>query len=205
GCDTLVTGGGRQSNHVRMTAAAANKLGLACTIVIGGGRPDRPSGNLLLDELMGADIVWAGDWSYYAVEAEITETCDRLRVARRRVSGRPRPLRRRLRRPHRRESRGAEAGGAPRRVDPRPRLHGESAGGVRYRLPRETDRRRLQGRFPSHRRHARAVRLDLRDMVPRRLTLALAVVATATASLVATRPASVRAASGKPMPVIGSA
>src|SRR5437899_316444 len=33
GCDTLVTGGGRQSNHVRMTAAAANRLGLACTIV----------------------------------------------------------------------------------------------------------------------------------------------------------------------------
>src|SRR5580704_6668588 len=26
GCDTLVTGGARQSNHVRMTAAAANKL-----------------------------------------------------------------------------------------------------------------------------------------------------------------------------------
>ena len=80
GCDTLVTGGGRQSNHVRMTAAAANKLGLACTIVIGGGRPDRPTGNLLLDELMGAEIVWAGDWSYYAVEAEITATCDRLRA-----------------------------------------------------------------------------------------------------------------------------
>jgi D-cysteine desulfhydrase family pyridoxal phosphate-dependent enzyme len=81
GCDTLVTGGGRQSNHVRMTAAAANKLGLECTIVIGGGRPDRPSGNLLLDELMGAEIVWAGDWAYYAVEAEITATCDRLREA----------------------------------------------------------------------------------------------------------------------------
>ena len=28
GCDTLVTGGGRQSNHARMTAAAANQLGL---------------------------------------------------------------------------------------------------------------------------------------------------------------------------------
>ena len=31
GCDVLVTGGGRQSNHCRMTAAAANKLGLDCT------------------------------------------------------------------------------------------------------------------------------------------------------------------------------
>ncbi len=40
GCDTLVTGGGRQSNHVRMTAAAANHLGLACTIVLGSDPPD---------------------------------------------------------------------------------------------------------------------------------------------------------------------
>ena len=39
GCDTLVTGGGRQSNHVRMTAAAANRLGLACTIVLGADEP----------------------------------------------------------------------------------------------------------------------------------------------------------------------
>src|SRR5207248_9177694 len=60
GCDTLVTGGGRQSNHVRMTAAAANRLGLACTIVIGSERPDVASGNLLLDELLGPEIVWAG-------------------------------------------------------------------------------------------------------------------------------------------------
>ena len=42
-------------------------------------------------------------------------------------------------------------------------------------------------------------------MVPRRLTLALAVVATATASLIATRPEPVGAASGRPMPAIGSA
>ncbi|MBV8159650.1 MAG: pyridoxal-phosphate dependent enzyme, partial [Acidimicrobiia bacterium] len=39
GADTLVTGGGRQSNHVRMTAAAANKLGLRCTIVFGSDAP----------------------------------------------------------------------------------------------------------------------------------------------------------------------
>src|SRR5262245_4428856 len=39
GADTLVTGGGRQSNHVRMTAAAANRLGLACTVVLASDRP----------------------------------------------------------------------------------------------------------------------------------------------------------------------
>ncbi|MCB1015159.1 MAG: pyridoxal-phosphate dependent enzyme, partial [Acidimicrobiales bacterium] len=34
GADTLVTGGGRQSNHVRLTAAVANRLGLAATVVL---------------------------------------------------------------------------------------------------------------------------------------------------------------------------
>src|SRR5947209_15770630 len=53
GCDTLVTGGGRQSNHVRMTAAAANKLGLRCTIVLSSDPPSVPSGNVVLDELLG--------------------------------------------------------------------------------------------------------------------------------------------------------
>src|SRR5213082_155240 len=48
GCDTLVTGGGRQSNHVRMTAAAANRLGLACTVVLGSDPPSVPSGNVVL-------------------------------------------------------------------------------------------------------------------------------------------------------------
>jgi L-cysteate sulfo-lyase len=33
GCDTLVSGGGSQSNHARITAAAANRLGLDCHLV----------------------------------------------------------------------------------------------------------------------------------------------------------------------------
>lgn len=33
GCDTLVTIGGIQSNHTRMVAAVAAKLGLACVLV----------------------------------------------------------------------------------------------------------------------------------------------------------------------------
>jgi D-cysteine desulfhydrase len=67
-CDTLVTGGGVQSNHVRMTAAAANRLGLACTIVVAGERPDLPAGNVLLDELLGPDIVWFGGDGHLAYE-----------------------------------------------------------------------------------------------------------------------------------------
>jgi 1-aminocyclopropane-1-carboxylate deaminase/D-cysteine desulfhydrase-like pyridoxal-dependent ACC family enzyme len=78
GCDTLVTGGGRQSNHVRMTAAAANKLGLECTIVLGADEPSTPTGNVVLDYLLAPDIVWGRDPGYYAVEDEIENTCTRL-------------------------------------------------------------------------------------------------------------------------------
>jgi len=78
GCDTLVTGGGRQSNHVRMTAAAANKLGLRCTVVFGSDPPSVPSGNVLLDELLGPEMVWAGPLDYYGVETAIEHTTRRL-------------------------------------------------------------------------------------------------------------------------------
>jgi D-cysteine desulfhydrase len=78
GCDTLVTGGGRQSNHVRMTAAAANRLGLQCTIVLSGERPRVPSGNVILDELLGPEIGWSGVSGYYETEAAIAATAQRL-------------------------------------------------------------------------------------------------------------------------------
>ena len=78
GCDTLVTGGGRQSNHVRMTAAAANKIGLACTIVLSSDPVEVPTGNVVIDLLMGADIVWGGRLDYAATEAAIEATCARL-------------------------------------------------------------------------------------------------------------------------------
>src|SRR5688500_9336627 len=49
GADTLITSGGIQSNHARVTAAAAAKLGLRCILVVNGTRPERLSGNALLD------------------------------------------------------------------------------------------------------------------------------------------------------------
>jgi D-cysteine desulfhydrase family pyridoxal phosphate-dependent enzyme len=79
GCDVLVTGGGRQSNHVRMTAAAANKLGLDCTVVLASVPPSHPTGNVVLDLVLRPEIVWAGPLDYYGVEAAIEDACDRLR------------------------------------------------------------------------------------------------------------------------------
>jgi len=78
GCDTLVTGGGRQSNHVRMTAAAANKLGLHCTVVFGSDPPSVPTGNVVLDSLLAPEMVWAGPLDYYGVEAAIDHAARRL-------------------------------------------------------------------------------------------------------------------------------
>ena len=78
GCDTLVTGGGRQSNHCRITAAAAARLGLGCTIVLTSARPSVPTGNVLLDEVLRPDIVWAGARDYDGADAAIEEACERL-------------------------------------------------------------------------------------------------------------------------------
>lgn len=58
GARTLITTGAVQSNHCRQTAAAAVKFGFGCILVLVGEPPPFSSGNLLLDELLGAEIVW---------------------------------------------------------------------------------------------------------------------------------------------------
>jgi D-cysteine desulfhydrase len=60
GAEVLVTSGRTQSNHARITAAAARRLGLRCVLVLGGEEEPTRQGNLLLDALLGARIVWAG-------------------------------------------------------------------------------------------------------------------------------------------------
>jgi D-cysteine desulfhydrase family pyridoxal phosphate-dependent enzyme len=59
--DALITGGAPQSNHCRQTAAAAARLGLRCLLVLAGSPQPADTGNLLLDSLLGAELVWAGD------------------------------------------------------------------------------------------------------------------------------------------------
>jgi len=56
GADVIITTGAIQSNHARVTAAAAKKLGLKVVLVMRGKEPERYDGNLLLDNLFGADI-----------------------------------------------------------------------------------------------------------------------------------------------------
>ncbi|RPJ19549.1 MAG: D-cysteine desulfhydrase family protein [Chloroflexi bacterium] len=61
GAQMLISGGALQSNHCRQTAAAAARFGLDCTLVLNGEMPDQPSANLLLDQMLGAEIVTIAD------------------------------------------------------------------------------------------------------------------------------------------------
>jgi D-cysteine desulfhydrase family pyridoxal phosphate-dependent enzyme len=58
GADTLITAGGVQSNHARATAAVAAKLGLRAVLVANGVAPERLTANALLDDLLGAEVVY---------------------------------------------------------------------------------------------------------------------------------------------------
>jgi len=61
GAQTLITGGAIQSNHCRQTAAAAARFGFECILVLTGDKSQHASGNLLLDQLFGAQTVYVAD------------------------------------------------------------------------------------------------------------------------------------------------
>ncbi|MEU6089347.1 pyridoxal-phosphate dependent enzyme [Streptomyces sp. NPDC047085] len=80
GADTLVTTGAPQSNHARLTAAAAARLGLDAVLVLRGSPGASRSGNLALDGLLGARVAWAGDVDQAGLDAAAAEACVRLRA-----------------------------------------------------------------------------------------------------------------------------
>ncbi|MEG3089669.1 D-cysteine desulfhydrase family protein [Sphingomonas sp. PB4P5] len=62
GCDTFITTGARQSNHARLSAAAAACAGLSCELILTDtvARDDeayRRNGNVLLDDLFGSTVL----------------------------------------------------------------------------------------------------------------------------------------------------
>ena len=58
GADTLITAGGLQSNHARVTAATAVKLGMRAVLVVNGKPPEHATANALLDSLLGAEVMY---------------------------------------------------------------------------------------------------------------------------------------------------
>ena len=75
GTDTLVTCGSSQSNHARLTTAAARQLGMACTVVLSDDEWRAVQGNLLTVHLMGADVVMVETEDHWDLEDRAHEIC----------------------------------------------------------------------------------------------------------------------------------
>lgn len=76
GADVLVTGGGVQSNHVRTTAAAARKAGMDAIGVFFSSPSQQVNGNLLLDQILGAELVYAGTEDKIETDRIVREVAD---------------------------------------------------------------------------------------------------------------------------------
>ncbi|HTM20669.1 MAG TPA: D-cysteine desulfhydrase family protein [Kofleriaceae bacterium] len=83
GADTVITCGGEQSNHCRATALAATRLGLGSRLLLRTADPAHPpatTGNILLDRLAGADIVWVTPDEYRQRDRLFEREAERLRA-----------------------------------------------------------------------------------------------------------------------------
>jgi D-cysteine desulfhydrase len=78
GVDTLLTTGGPQSNHARLTAATAARMGLSCELFLKGEPTDAWAGNLLLDALFGAAVRFCGMIDYREIDARMAERAAEL-------------------------------------------------------------------------------------------------------------------------------
>lgn len=58
GAQTIITAGAVQSNHCRQTAAACARINFDCILVLSGEKPSTATGNLMLDLLFNAQLVW---------------------------------------------------------------------------------------------------------------------------------------------------
>jgi L-cysteate sulfo-lyase len=76
GYDTLITMGALQSNFCRMAAGAAVTRGMEAHLILGGSKPDKFTGNLLVDQFLGANIhtIDTMDWDKWGEYASEIET-----------------------------------------------------------------------------------------------------------------------------------
>jgi 1-aminocyclopropane-1-carboxylate deaminase/D-cysteine desulfhydrase-like pyridoxal-dependent ACC family enzyme len=78
--DTVITAGAAQSNHCRQTAAAAAKCGLKCILTLTGSDPGSWNGNLLLDDLLGAEVRFVGDVTWTGLLDVMADVADEVRA-----------------------------------------------------------------------------------------------------------------------------
>jgi D-cysteine desulfhydrase len=82
GADIVLTCGGDQSNHCRAAALAAVVAGLDSLLLLRAADPANPpptEGNILLDRLAGAEIVWITPEQYRSRETVFEDQAQRLR------------------------------------------------------------------------------------------------------------------------------
>ena len=71
GCDTVFTTGGAQSNHAMLTAACAARLGMKCVLLLKKRGVTARMGNLILDEIYGAEVRFIDTDRYEDIYAEM--------------------------------------------------------------------------------------------------------------------------------------
>lgn len=79
GCDAFVLVNVAQSNHARLHSAACTRLGIKMVIVKPGPKGEAPQGNLLLDRMMGVEIVETGTTNAAELEGILDQTLEDLR------------------------------------------------------------------------------------------------------------------------------
>lgn len=83
GAEVVITCGGAQSNHCRATALAATRLGLKSVLLLRTPDPEHPpavQGNILLDRLAGAEIIWITPDQYQERDELMRQVGDRLQA-----------------------------------------------------------------------------------------------------------------------------
>ncbi len=78
GADYLVTCGSAQSNHARLTTAAARQLGMDCAVVLSRDDFQAFQGNLLTVYLMGAQVKFTDTEDHWDLEEHALNLCDKL-------------------------------------------------------------------------------------------------------------------------------
>ncbi|MFL5628975.1 MAG: 1-aminocyclopropane-1-carboxylate deaminase/D-cysteine desulfhydrase [Ktedonobacteraceae bacterium] len=78
GADTLVTCGSSQSNHARLTTAAARKAGMHCVVILSRDQYQALQGNLLTVYLMGAQVHLVETSNHWDLEPHMHNVCQSL-------------------------------------------------------------------------------------------------------------------------------
>lgn len=89
GRDTLVTTGAIQSNSARTGAAAAAACGMQSVLLLSGDKPDVALANHLLDEILGADVRFAGAVGWRQLNQGVDDIVTELNASGRRAFAAP--------------------------------------------------------------------------------------------------------------------